>query len=1122
MDQQLYLKAMGYPELRAADGRPIKIKVRKHLALLIYLAVDHRFAHRRESLVQLLWGAVAVSKGRHSLSMALSVIRRLLGAGAVRTTGSSVRLERGMVALDLAALTHGEIFASEPGAPLEVDGFLAGFDIEDAPDFQQWRDAVHAQLLPVIQAGVMTLVDHARRSGNVTQILRHADRLLALDDLSEEGIRAKMEGLAMLGDRVSALRIYSDWRAKLAQELAAEPSELLEGLANRLQQAMLDRKAPVPGRVKEDEEAKPRRFVGRYAEFRTIFEAWEDTTQLKTRHVLITGESGIGKTTLALRFAASAELEGAAVARVQCFELEQRITYGMMAALVTTVLDQPGAIGTAPESLAELARLVPQVRERFPNLPAPRHAEGEVARLQFAEAVWALFDSIMEEQPLVIIVDDYPRADEASLGVLHLLLRRAGIERLMLVLTARPPAPGESGAATRIRQGVADLPMRWVDLLPLNEDESEALLRSILESQGKSPGPPVRRALVRAGAGNPMALEMLAHDWAAHGDASLAVSLPAMQSDIATAAPEAMSYDRLIERLLPALTPRTRTVLHLAAILGKRLGDLACFLDVGLSRAQTLAALSELTAQRVLRDIGNGLEFVNELIRARLYLKIPIAMRVRLHHEVADRLLAMEGAGAEVSGLEIAWHCIRARRNLEATPYLLKGAREAIARGVPDEGVRALSSALGALKGRAKREATVLLAETYQEMAEWKVSLELLGTLAPNSEEDRDLYEVAEVLTIEARRHLHLIPEVEYRAIAERLIDAAVTMKTPGARARAVLGAANISGSLRNVDLYSALSRALSAFQLYSLDPREEGLVRLAIAMAHYNHGELDRSRIATLDLCEFLAAHQTTDSTLVVARIGLGALACASGRYEDGLAALEKAYELACRLDNKGLRDSAAGNLLLCNHRLGNYARGKEWAKKVRLADRSQGSPFLVAAAASYRGISSVLLGQREDAERALSSLNMCLRQPGTRWVTQATCFMKADLLWLLGRRKEAKWAAKVGLEIADEPLAIGMTGLFCRWSALTARKPDSTVSRLDCLTRIYSRRAELDAIDRVEVACSMMVLQDRMGISDPTVSSEMRRGLAGLPPACAQQLALLGVLVPNRSAQALPKAAL
>ena len=55
MDAQCYLKTMGYPELRTPDGRLVRLKVRKHLALLVYFAIEGRSSHRREKLVDLLW-----------------------------------------------------------------------------------------------------------------------------------------------------------------------------------------------------------------------------------------------------------------------------------------------------------------------------------------------------------------------------------------------------------------------------------------------------------------------------------------------------------------------------------------------------------------------------------------------------------------------------------------------------------------------------------------------------------------------------------------------------------------------------------------------------------------------------------------------------------------------------------------------------------------------------------------------------------------------------------------------------------------------------------------------------------------------------------------------------------
>ncbi|HTL05529.1 MAG TPA: AAA family ATPase, partial [Gemmatimonadales bacterium] len=707
MAETFYLKLMGIPELRRPDGRPLKLKVRKHLALLVYLVMDERPVHLRDELAELLWPGVPEENSRHSLSMAFTVLRGIFGAECLTGNHAEIRFRPPRLVRDLDRLEAGELLAEAGQPSLEVDGFLRGFHIDDAPQFQHWRDRRHAQLLPLIQAALLTLVDQARRSADLPGMLALADRLLVLDPLAEEAVRARMEALALQGDRVSALRAYEAWREELERELGARPSEPLRGMAERLRRGMETRPSRFASSGGEGRLAAPR-LVGRAAEYGVLWEAWERTTQYNTRHVLLGGETGVGKSTLAMRFAAAAELEGAAVARVQCFELEQRMAFGMIGALITSLLERPGALATAPEALAEVARMVPRVRERLRGLPAPRPAEGEAARLHFAEGTLALLDSILEEQPVLLIVDDYPRSDEASLSVLHLVLRRAVQQRLMVVLLGRPPESDESPQAARLRQAGTYLPLDRIELGVLPEPDSDELLSGLLLGASRQPASPERRALLRTAGGNPMALELLTQDWLTHGDAALAVLLPAMGDDVPASALEAAGYDRLIERMLPAMTPRTRMALYLAAILGPRLNELECFEVLEFSPVQTIAALSELVQQRLLRDTGRGLEFVNELIRARLYLKIPTAARVRLHYGVAERLLAAVAAGTAVPGLEIAWHCIRARRREEATPFLLTGARDAITHGAPDEAARALSSAVGQLKGSAKAEATLL------------------------------------------------------------------------------------------------------------------------------------------------------------------------------------------------------------------------------------------------------------------------------------------------------------------------------------------------------------------------------------------------------------------------------
>ncbi len=230
MEPQRYLRCLGQPALFTATGEPIRFRTRKHLALLVYLAVEQR-TQRRDRLAELLWPRVSATEARHSLATALSVLRPRVGIDALETSRDQVRLMPGRVTLDLERLRAGDILGTEVTGPLEVAAFLDGFDINDSAEFTHWKDQQQARLLPVIKDAMLVLIDRCRRTGDTRQIEQVADRMLALDELSEEAIRAKMEARAFAGDRLTALEIFEAWKKKLAEELQAVPSELVEGMA---------------------------------------------------------------------------------------------------------------------------------------------------------------------------------------------------------------------------------------------------------------------------------------------------------------------------------------------------------------------------------------------------------------------------------------------------------------------------------------------------------------------------------------------------------------------------------------------------------------------------------------------------------------------------------------------------------------------------------------------------------------------------------------------------------------------------------------------------------------------------------------------------------------------------
>src|SRR5947207_5277295 len=181
-------------------------------------------------------------------------------------------------------------------------------------------------------------------------------------------------------------------------------------------------------------------LMGRASAFNQLIGSFQQAQQGQPQAVLVVGAAGIGKTRLVTEFVAWAQSQGAEVLSGYAIAMGGRLPYQ----LPVEALRQRMQAENAPESLvedlwlAELARLLPELRVRYPDLPAPTQDE-LAAKVRLFEAVARLVDVLAQRAPLVLLVDDLHWLDGASLDLLRYLghsWREHG-SRVLLLLTVR-------------------------------------------------------------------------------------------------------------------------------------------------------------------------------------------------------------------------------------------------------------------------------------------------------------------------------------------------------------------------------------------------------------------------------------------------------------------------------------------------------------------------------------------------------------------------------------------------------------------------------------------------------------------------------------------------------------
>jgi DNA-binding CsgD family transcriptional regulator len=353
-------------------------------------------------------------------------------------------------------------------------------------------------------------------------------------------------------------------------------------------------------------------LVGREAELSRLI-GWLDDLATGTGHaVLLEGEPGIGKSSLARAAVATAEERGFSAYWAECDELGHALP---LQPLLDALVDKEA---TEPR-LHTIQRLL---RGELAGVADPAMAA--------AEQMLALMNELCSAGPTVLVVDDLQWADVSTISVWEWLARSVDRTTLLLIGIVRPVPQRDELFAVRRVVG-QDNTLR---LEGLPEDAVTDLVATI--SDGK-PGDNLLR-LAGEAAGNPLYLTELM-------DALVrAERLTVTESGAVdvTGGPVPDSLVAAITDRLDFLPQDVRKVLQAGALLGVEfpVGDLAIVL--GQRVAELVPAIDEARTAGVLKDVGDKLSFRHPLIRSALYDDIAEPLRPAWHRDAA-RALAEAG-----------------------------------------------------------------------------------------------------------------------------------------------------------------------------------------------------------------------------------------------------------------------------------------------------------------------------------------------------------------------------------------------------------------------------------------------------------------------------------------------
>ncbi|UCD57780.1 MAG: DUF2791 family P-loop domain-containing protein, partial [Candidatus Hydrogenedentota bacterium] len=444
-------------------------------------------------------------------------------------------------------------------------------------------------------------------------------------------------------------------------------------------------------------------FVGRESERADLRRYLERAKSGHGVFIMIGGEPGVGKTRMTEELEAEAERHGFLTQTGHCYEMEGAPPYIPFVEILHTmmrVVEPNTLLDALGDAAPEVAKLVPELRNQFPEIQEPRKLPAEQERLYLFNRFRDFFERLGNQRPLLLVLEDLHWADESTMLLLQHIAQQLHEMPVVMIGTYRDT---ELDVAHSLAAALEDLLRRRLAhdmiLRRLPKVDVSAILKG---RSGQEPPPHLIELVYRETEGNPFFVEEVFKHLAEEG--KLFDSEGHWRSDLEIGETEVPRGVRLvIGRRLQRVSDDCRRVLTAAAVIGRSfdfelLEQLVSIAEETIFDAIDEAERAQLISSRAERGKARFI-FSHELIRQTLVSSLSLPRRQRSHLRVAEAIERIHAGALQQYAADLAYHFYQAGGDPEKViNYSVMAAERATAQTAYGEAVVQYRRALQALE----------------------------------------------------------------------------------------------------------------------------------------------------------------------------------------------------------------------------------------------------------------------------------------------------------------------------------------------------------------------------------------------------------------------------------------
>ncbi len=382
-------------------------------------------------------------------------------------------------------------------------------------------------------------------------------------------------------------------------------------------------------------------FVGREKELEELQKSMEEVLKGRGSAVFISGEAGIGKTTLTRQFMAKAVSRGFLVMKGRAYYSTEEPYLPIKEALEGYVVE---------------------IMNNAPLLEARDSKFVEMQRAAIFYEITKKIKKLAEDRPILLFLDDIHWMDAASLKFLHYLAEHTRDSRVMIIATYRPEDMN-SELEEVMRRMSRDSLLHVIQLKPLSKEDMKIIVYNILSSADDE----VVEAVYRKTGGNPLfakelLMELKDMGLSRGGVLDEDIPLPQMIRDI-------------IDERFSKLSEREKTMVSYASLIGDFVEIHLIANLMGVDELEIVEMGSNVVKNGIwVESEEEGFMFKHSIIREGIEKKLSALKKKYMHGKIAAEMERMYG---ELHYQDIAYHYKKAGKEDKAFEYYIKAGEHA-------------------------------------------------------------------------------------------------------------------------------------------------------------------------------------------------------------------------------------------------------------------------------------------------------------------------------------------------------------------------------------------------------------------------------------------------------------